>query len=108
MHLSESGFFFKNDIIGKPLLFHIYKEMTTPPRSPDVHDESIYDFVSRRGSTLLAENLVDPMMKGITGGDIKELSAASIFKLFYDAEARAGSVIKGIFLGKKKGLLFFA
>ncbi len=43
----------------------------------------------------VADNLVDPLFKGICGGDIKNLSAATLVKNFYEYEANGGSIIRG-------------
>ena len=88
------------------MIFTFFKEYKTAPRSKDVLDESIYDFISRRVGSTIAENLVDPIMKGICGGNIKELSAASLLKNFYDAEMKAGSVIKGMLSASKQKSAF--
>ena len=42
-------------------------------------DLSIYDYVSKRFSLLIAESLVDPFIRGIYAGDIKRLHMASAF-----------------------------
>uniref|UniRef100_K3X4B1 Cilia- and flagella-associated protein 91 n=1 Tax=Globisporangium ultimum (strain ATCC 200006 / CBS 805.95 / DAOM BR144) TaxID=431595 RepID=K3X4B1_GLOUD len=63
-------------------------------------DESIYDFASRRFSPLVAERLLDPVASGIFGGDIRNLSVRSCFKMLYDLEQEHGSVVRGMLFGK--------
>jgi oxygen-dependent protoporphyrinogen oxidase len=78
----------------------IYKDLRTPPSA--MPDESIYDFFSRRMSSKIAENLVDPMTLGIYAGDIKKLSMKSCFPQVYAWEREHGSIIKGMFARNKK------
>ena len=96
----------------------IFKEYRTPARSSDIKDESIYDFITRRVNSTIAENVVDPVIKvnkkdrlsflkniyykiikGICGGDIKNLSAASLLSNIYDAELKSGSIVRNMFMG---------
>ena len=93
--------FSKTELIPKPLISYIWKEYRTPVRNVEVEDESIYDFISRRVGSDIAENLVDPLIKGICGGDIKEISAASFFQPLYEAERDYGSIIKGMLMKKR-------
>lgn len=96
----------KTKLIPKPLLYYAWKEYRAPRRSDEVEDESIYDFISRRIGSEIAENLVDPVIKGVCGGDIKEISAASLLESFYNAERDRGSIIKGVF-NNKRGLFAY-
>ena len=66
-------------------------------------DESVYLFIARRFSPLVAERLVDPVASGIFGGDIKKLSMRSCFPMIMDLERDYGSVVKGMLLGGMKG-----
>jgi protoporphyrinogen/coproporphyrinogen III oxidase len=59
-------------------------------------DETIYDFISRRLTPTIAERLVDPMVSGIFGGDIRELSIKSCFPKLHQFEQREGSILKGM------------
>lgn len=65
-----------------------------------LEDESIYDFAVRRFSPLVAERLLDPVASGIFGGDIRNLSVRSCFKMLYDMEQDSGSVVRGMLFGK--------
>ncbi|EEY61254.1 protoporphyrinogen oxidase, putative [Phytophthora infestans T30-4] len=68
-------------------------------KSGTVEDESIYKFISRRFSPLVAERLLDPMASGIFGGDIRKLSIRSCFPMLLDLEKKHGSVVKGVLFG---------
>lgn len=65
-------------------------------------DESVYDFIARRFSTTVADNLIDPMVAGIYAGDPKKLSVHSCFKMLPDFEQSHGSVVRGMFSKPKK------
>lgn len=66
-------------------------------RSTDVKDESIYDFISRRtGGTEIADKILDPVIKGICGGNIKELSAQALLPGLFEAEIKYGGILKGM------------
>lgn len=94
----ELKMFGKSNLLSQSITSLVWKEMTTKSRNPlEVTDESIASFVSRRFSPEVAANMADPVMKGICGGDINQLSASSLLKKFYDYEALKGSVIKGVF-----------
>lgn len=92
--------FGKSDILGKGMISHLIKEYTTPPRDPSIEDESIWSFLARRIDPIIAENVVDPVFKGICGGDVRYLSAATFLDTFYKNELEYGSITKGVF--KKK------
>ncbi|ETI56730.1 protoporphyrinogen oxidase [Phytophthora nicotianae P1569] len=76
-------------------------ELSVKPGTTE--DESIYKFISRRFSPLVAERLLDPMASGIFGGDIRKLSIRSCFPMLVDLEKKHGSVVKGMLLGGSKG-----
>ena len=68
------------------------------PKNITEKDESIYDFVSRRLSKDIANNLVDAMISGIYSGDIKKLSVRSCSPLnkLWEYEQAHGSIVKGM------------
>ena len=80
----------------------MYNELNGIKREPDVKDESIYSFMSRRFGNEFAEKIVDPYFKNICSGDIKELSALSLLKGLYKAEQKYGSIIKGYMRGSRE------
>lgn len=101
VNLIKPSLFFNDVVLGKPLLLTLFKEYRTPPRSSDIQDESIYDFITRRFNSTIAENVVDPVIKGICGGDIKDLSAASLLQNIYDSELKSGSVVRSMIIGNR-------
>lgn len=64
---------------------------TRPPQG----DESVSDFVRRKFSNALLDNLVAPMMSGIYAGDPEKLSLRAAFPQLYEWEATRGSVLRG-------------
>jgi protoporphyrinogen/coproporphyrinogen III oxidase len=91
-------------LLKQKLLFPIIQEFSASVSDKD--DESIEEFFSRRFNKKLTYNLIDPLVRGIFGGDIKNLSIRSCFPLFYEWEKQYGSLIRGYFSkSKEKGCL---
>lgn len=84
----------KMPILSWGLVKGLLKEWREPPQSDA--DESVWDFACRRFNQTVAEHLFDPLVVGIYGGDVKELSMRSCFPLYKKMEERHGSVIKGL------------
>lgn len=83
------GFLLRQGILGA--LFHDYRKPVSK-----LEDESIADFVCRRFNTRIYENVMDPLAKGIFGGDARRLSMRSCFPALWEHEKKAGSVFKGV------------
>ena len=79
------------------VLFHGPALLAEPlwPRSKEL-DESVYDFVARRASKMLAAHLADPICRGQLAGDAKELSVRTSFPRLWYNEQRFGSVFLGV------------
>ncbi len=65
-------------------------------------DESVADFITRRFSKDILDNIVELLITGIYAGDPKRLSARSIFPKLKDLEDQYGSIIKGFLKSKKQ------
>jgi oxygen-dependent protoporphyrinogen oxidase len=65
-------------------------------------DESIANFVSRRFNSRLAETVMDPLTKGIFGGNMHNLSMRSCFPVLWKLEQEHQSVIRGLLAIRKK------
>lgn len=63
----------------------------------DVEDESVWDFACRRFNRQVATDFFDPLVVGIFGGGVRELSIKSCFPRFKTWEKEHGSVIRGAF-----------
>jgi protoporphyrinogen/coproporphyrinogen III oxidase len=88
------GFLLRQGILGGAL-----HDLVTPACATE--DETIADFTTRRFNRRLAEHLMDPLTKGVFGGDFCKLSVRSCFPLLWGFERKQGSVIRG-FLGMKR------
>lgn len=63
---------------------------------PGTPDESVHSFFSRRfGGPALADSLLDAMVAGVWAGDVRKLSAQSLFPLPTAWEDAAGSIQAG-------------
>lgn len=69
---------------------------------PQHADETIYEFISRRFNSHVANVLFDPLVKGIYAGDIHKLSISACFPVLKKWERDAGSVVKGFLQSQKK------
>ncbi len=61
------------------------------------NDESVWDFACRRFNAQVAQDVFDPLVTGIYGGNMKEISMKLGFPAFKALEEKHGSVIKGLF-----------
>jgi len=59
-------------------------------------DETVYDFGRRRLGRAFAETFLDPMVKGIFGGDARNLSLAAAFPRMVELEREHGSLFKAM------------
>ena len=59
-------------------------------------DESVWEFACRRFNAQVAQDVFDPLVTGIYGGDMKEISMKLGFPSFKALEENHGSVIKGL------------
>jgi protoporphyrinogen/coproporphyrinogen III oxidase len=66
------------------------------PPTPGGADESIASFVCRRLGREAYDNLVEPLMTGIYGGDGEQLSLQATFPNLRALELEHGSVIRGL------------
>ena len=61
------------------------------------HDETVFEFASRRIGRQAAEVLVDAMVTGVFAGDSRELSLAATFPKMAAMESEHGSLTKALF-----------
>lgn len=73
------------------------------PALPANGDESIASFMTRRLGKEVFEQLIEPLMGGIYGGDTKQLSLGATFPHLRKLELEHGSLIKGL-LAKQASL----
>lgn len=65
-----------------------------PGGAPRADDESVSSFVTRHFGSGMLENIVEPLLAGVYGGDSGELSARSVFRRFQEMERKYGSLIR--------------
>ena len=63
---------------------------------PKLEDESVWDFACRRFNPQVAQDVFGPMVTGVYGGNMKEISMKLGFPTFKALEEKHGSVIKGL------------
>ena len=66
----------------------------TPTKARD-YDESIATFVRRHFGKAMLENIVDPLLAGVYGGEARSLSVQSVLPRFREMENQYGSLIRG-------------
>ncbi len=68
-------------------------------------DETVYDFGVRRLGREFAEVMLDPMVKGVFGGDARELSLAAAFPRMVELEKDHGGLFRAMIalFRKRKG-----
>jgi len=72
-------------------------------KESDAPGESVHEFFSRRFGSEVADFVVSAAVNGIYAGNARVLSAQFAFPTVVEAEARAGSVLRGFVFGKKSG-----
>ena len=77
----------------RPLAMAVVRDLLTQRLVSE--DESLHSFVSRRLGPELAEFAVDPLVRGICAGDIKQISVHFIASYLHSLEQRAGRVSLG-------------
>ncbi|MBU0742151.1 protoporphyrinogen oxidase [bacterium] len=103
--------FLRSRLFGWGAKLRILGELFVPPRrdlgradvAPST-DETVYDFGRRRLGRAFAETMLDPMVKGVFGGDARELSLAAAFPRMVELERDHGGLFKALFkLSRRKG-----
>jgi len=92
------------EILGKVLfepvlqgvISGLWRELTTDARPDSQDDESVGDFLSRRVSPKIAQNVASAVMHGIYAGDVWQLSARSLLPLQWYLEKQHGGIMKGL------------
>ncbi|MFZ0959653.1 MAG: protoporphyrinogen oxidase [Terriglobia bacterium] len=65
---------------------------SSPPA--DQGDESVASFVKRHYGQAMVENIADPLLAGVYGGDSAALSVRSVLPRFWEMERRHGSLTR--------------
>lgn len=89
-------FFLKQGLLGGCL-----KELITSPRA-DETEETIAEFFNRRFGMRFSERVIDPMVRGIFGGNINELSMNACFPKILQWEKEYGSILRSFIENRRK------
>lgn len=65
-------------------------------------DESVASFVRRHFDDGMVDNIADPLLAGIYGGDSAALSVCSVLPRFVEMERKYGSLIRGVQVAMKE------
>lgn len=87
-------------LLDRPLISRIWTDLRAPKVPKE--DESIYSFVQRRLGQDIADNLISPMICGISAGDARETSVNFLLKDWFEAEQKHGSIVKGLLINRLK------
>ena len=77
-------------------------EWFVTPTKPRDYDESIGTFVRRHFGKAMLENVVDPLLAGVYGGDAMSLSLESVLPRFREMENQYGSLIRGSVAARRR------
>ena len=76
--------------------------MMSPPGENQKTDESVADFVRRHFGSAMLENIADPLLAGVYGGDSVALSARSVLPRFWQMEKTFGSLTRGTLKARRE------
>jgi oxygen-dependent protoporphyrinogen oxidase len=92
-YLWREGKLRKTPVLSWGLIKGAFRDLYVKPEIGK--DESVWDFACRRFNPQIAQDVFDPMVTGIYGGNMKEISIKLGFPQFKALEEKYGSVIKG-------------
>jgi protoporphyrinogen/coproporphyrinogen III oxidase len=96
-------------VLKSPLLplsgkLMVATEWFATPSKPRDYDESIGTFVRRHFGRAMLENIVEPLLAGVYGGDARSLSVESVLPRFREMENQYGSLVRAARVaGRKMG-----
>jgi oxygen-dependent protoporphyrinogen oxidase len=70
------------------------RELFSSPPDGDRGDESVASFVQRHFGEAMVENIADPLLAGVYGGDSAALSVRSVLPRFWEMERQHGSLTR--------------
>jgi protoporphyrinogen/coproporphyrinogen III oxidase len=94
--------FLRSPLVPLPSKLMLATEWFVTPTKPRDYDESIGTFVRRHFGKAMLENIVDPLLAGVYGGDSMALSLESVLPRFREMENQRGSLIRGAMAAKRK------
>lgn len=94
--------FLKSPLLPLSSKLMVATEWFVTPTKPRDYDESIGTFVRRHFGKAMLENIVDPLLAGVYGGDAMSLSVESVLPRFRDMENQHGSLIRGAMAARRR------
>lgn len=76
--------------------------MMSPRARKRREDESVADLVLRHFGKAMVENIADPLLAAVYGGDAATLSARSVLPRFWKMEQEHGSLIRGVLRSQRE------
>ncbi len=67
-------------------------------------DESVADFVRRHFGDSMLENIADPLLAGVYGGDAAGLSIRAVLPRFWEMEQKHGSLVRAVLAARRQRL----
>ena len=94
-------------ILNSPLLplsskLMVATEWFVTPTKPRDTDESIATFVRRHFGKAMLENIVDPLLAGVYGGEANSLSVEAVLPRFREMENQYGSLVRGALAASRR------
>ena len=77
-------------------------ELFSSPPAGDEGDESVASFVKRHFGEAMVENIADPLLAGVYGGDSAALSVRSVLPRFWQMERQHGSLTRATLKAMRK------
>lgn len=107
---TQPGAFLRSGLLSPRAKFRMAGELFVPGRrdlgradTDPRTDETVYNFGRRRLGVEFAEVMLDPMVKGIFGGDARKLSLAAAFPRMVELEKDHGGLFRAMFsLARKR------
>jgi len=75
---------------------------TAETDDPTSQDESVADFVRRHFGDSMLENIADPLLAGVYGGDSACLSVRAVLPRFWEMEQKYGSLGRGVLAARRQ------
>jgi oxygen-dependent protoporphyrinogen oxidase len=91
--------FLMSDYLSPVARLRMLAEMAVP-RGRGEADESIASFCSRRFGRQFTERVMEPLVRGVYGGDADNLSVQAVFPALVGMEQRCGSISAGIMMSR--------
>ncbi|AGY59787.1 protoporphyrinogen oxidase [Gloeobacter kilaueensis JS1] len=96
--------FVRADLLSWPGKLRCLSEFFVPPLS-EPREETVAEFVLRRFGDEALNRLIEPFIAGVFAGDAGQLSADAALAPLVELERQAGSVLRGLWQRRNRGVL---